>query len=70
MISWLKLKSESKGFQSSSKRKPVNPLSLNDLGAPRARKWLAFNTLRLARFLNTSIRDLARGLLTGKNKNE
>jgi hypothetical protein len=27
------------------------PLSINDLGAPRARKALPFNDLRLARFL-------------------
>jgi hypothetical protein len=69
MISWLKLKSESKGFQSSSKSKPVNPLSFNDLGAPRARKSLVINELRLARFLNTSNCNLARSMLTGENKN-
>jgi hypothetical protein len=68
-MSWLNLTSGSKRFQSCSKRKPVNPLSLNDLGAPRARKWLELNALQLARFLNASNCNLARSMLTGENKN-
>ena len=48
--------------------KAPNSLNINGLGAPRARKWLRLNVLRLARFLNTSNHNLARHLLAGENK--
>lgn len=50
-------------YTQGNRRKSLN---INHLGAPRARKALLFNALRLARKLNSSIPGLAR-LLNSPN---